>query len=202
MKMAWLLGWAVPEAWFAPLVRKNFPYSVHVFMAAGADAVEQLQAAGPFDQVTGYSLGSQLLLAAAARGVAFKKVNLLAPVFAFSREENLGGRVARTQVRLLARRLQSDAAAALADFYGRAGLDVPAGLAPVDALENLSWGLEYLASRRVEPPLPRDWRAWCGGADALLDPERLVALAPGTVIVPDATHHPAGLLNAMAESLK
>ncbi len=201
MKMGWIMGWAVPEAWFAPLVRQHFPNAPHTFIPAGPESIERLLAAGPFDQVTGYSLGSELLLSAAARGVVFKDVKLLAPIFAFAREEDLGGRVARAQVRLLIRWLRRDPTTALADFYGRAGLDVPHQLAPVQESDNLIWGLEYLENQRVEPPLPASWQAWCGGADALLDARRLVEITPGILIVPHATHHPADLLHAMAEKL-
>ena len=197
--MGWLMGWAVPEAWFAPLVRRYFSDETHVFVPAGPEAIAQLQAAGPLDRVVGYSLGSQLLLAAAASGASLGRVDLLVPIFAFPREEELGGRVARTQVRLLMRWLRSDPAAALADFYKRAGLDIAPAQAPVNELANLQWGLEQLESRRVEPPLPAGWRAWAGGADALLDAARLVAVAPEIVIVPQATHHPAELLRALAE---
>ncbi|MDE3084882.1 MAG: hypothetical protein KGJ37_06675, partial [Verrucomicrobiota bacterium] len=120
MKIAWLLGWAVPEAWFAPLAQKAFSNAEHVFIAATSAALERLHAAAPFDQIVGYSLGAHLLLTSSA---PFPHVALLAPFFAFSAEEKFGGRVARGQLRYLARWLRSDPAAALADFYFRSGLD-------------------------------------------------------------------------------
>lgn len=201
MTMAWVLGWAVPEAWFAPLAREVFPRAQHTFFPAAPDATTRLIAAGPFAWTAGYSLGAQLLLAAAARGAAFGRVALLAPIFAFPLEEKLGGRIARTQVRHLARWVRRDAPAALADFYQRAALDVPAEFAPCDESENLTWGLERLAHDRVEPPLPVGWRAWCGRDDPLLDADQLAALVLQTRIVPQATHHPRELLRAMAEEI-
>jgi len=36
MKIGWLMGWAVPEAWFAPLARQALPEAEHVFVAASA----------------------------------------------------------------------------------------------------------------------------------------------------------------------
>ena len=199
MKMGWLLGWAIPEKWFAPLATAAFPDVVHRYFPATPDAVTQLQAAGPFDRVVGYSLGSLLLLQAAARGVACGEVTLLAPVFAFPREENLGGKIARAHVRQLSRWLRRDAGAALNDFYQRAGLDISPEPRASDAIENLLWGLERLEQDRAVPHLPAGWRAWCGADDALLDAPQLAGSVSGVAIVAGGTHHPAGLLRAMAE---
>ncbi len=198
-RMGWLLGWAVPETWFAPLVRAAFPGAQHVFVVPTAEAFARLEAAGPFDRIAGYSLGSLLLLGDAARAERLGRVALLAPVFAFPREKNAGGRVALTQVRQLARWLRRDPAAALADFYQRAGLDViPVESPSAAALAELVWGLERLEKDTVEPSLPAGWQAWCGADDPLLDAERLGELVPGIVHVPAVGHHPAALLRAMA----
>ncbi len=199
MKIGWLMGWAVPAAWFAPLARQALPDAEHTLVAAGPDALAQLEKAGPFDWVAGYSLGSLLLLREAARADRLGRVVLLAPIFAFPREAELGGRVAQTQVRQLFRWLRRDARAALADFYERAGLDVPQEDAPATATDDLWWGLERLENDRAEPFIPPGWRAWCGANDPLLDAARLHALAPAVQIVARATHHPAALLRAFAE---
>jgi pimeloyl-ACP methyl ester carboxylesterase len=200
MKIGWLMGWAVPEAWFVSLVRSAFPSAEHVFVAAMSDALVQLEKAGPFDWVAGYSLGSLLLLREAERAGRIGRVALLAPIFAFPREAELGGRIAVAQVRQLARWLRRDPRAALKDFYARAGLDVPPEGAPV-AAEDLLWGLERLENDRAEPPLPAGWSAWCGANDALLDATRLQALAPSVRIIVGATHHPAALLRAFADEV-
>ncbi len=200
MKIGWLMGWAVPEAWFAPLARSAFPVAEHVFVAAVPDALARLEKAGPLDWVAGYSLGSLLLLREVERARQIGPVALLAPIFAFPREAELGGRIAAGQVRSLARWLRRDPRAALVDFYARAGLDVPpeGALVPV---EDLLWGLERLEKDRTEPPLPAGWPAWCGANDALLDVVRLQALAPSVRVVAGATHHPAGLLCAFADEV-
>ncbi|HXA79673.1 MAG TPA: methyltransferase [Opitutaceae bacterium] len=202
VKIGWLLGWAVPATWFAPLVRQALPEAEHVFVAAEPDSLAQLEKAGPFDWVVGYSLGSLLLLREAARANRLGRVTLLAPIFAFPREAELGGRVAQTQVRQLSRWLRRDAPAALADFYARAGLDVPPEPAPAVATDILLWGLERLENDRAEPPLPAGWRAWCGASDALLDATRLCEIAPSVQIVAEATHHPAALLRAFAHEVE
>ena len=196
MRMAWVLGWAVTAEWFAPFARAGFPAGEHQFFPPTIEALARLGAAGGFDRVVGYSLGAHLLLAHPAV-VGAARVALLAPFFAFSREDSLGGRVARTQVRHLARWLRRDPADALADFYVRAGL-VPPPAAP-GTTEELLPGLVFLETGRVAPVLPAGWRAWCGAEDALLDAAALHTLADGVKIVPGGTHHPAALIRAMAE---
>jgi hypothetical protein len=202
MKIGWLLGWAAPPAWFAPLACGLFPHAEHTFVAAEPDALARLEKGRPFDWVVGYSLGSLLLLKAAAVADGLGRVALLAPIFAFPREAELGGRVARAQVRQLSRWLGRNAPAALADFYARSGLDVPPDCAPASATDPLLWGLEQLEKDRVEPPLPPGWHAWCGANDALLDAARLNSLSPSVRIVAGATHHPAALICAFAEEVE
>ncbi|MFA6963044.1 MAG: hypothetical protein WC205_19985 [Opitutaceae bacterium] len=199
MKIGWINGWAVPSAWFARQASAAFPDAVHVIVAPGPCAVETLAESGRFDVIVGYSLGSHLLLTDADHVNALTDhVVLLAPVFAFAKEEALGGRVSRTQVRFLERWLRTDRAAALDDFYGRAGL-TECKASPTDAdSTNLVWGLERLANGRCEPFLPANWCAYAGEQDALLDAGLLCARVPRVVLVKNATHHPAALINAWA----
>lgn len=199
MRIGWILGWAAPEAWFAPLARSALPRAEHVFIPATARTPALLAAAGEPDWIVGYSLGTLCLLGQAER-LAGRRVALLAPIFAFPREEELGGRIARAQVRRLERWLRREPLAALADFYERAVLHVPPGLHP-GAPEDLLWGLERLDRDRHPPPMPSGWRGWCGSADALLDAERLHALDPAIAIVPGGTHHPGSLIDRFAEAL-
>src|SRR6185312_15972841 len=144
---------------FRPMAEEAFPGARHTCFAAAPGAAERL-AAGGFDRYAGYSLGTLLLLQAAElfRG---RPVTLLAPILAFPREEQLGGRISRTQVRQLERWLRREPLAALADFYERAALQVPAGHPP-GSPGDLLWGLERLEHDRVEPPLPAGWSGWCG----------------------------------------
>jgi hypothetical protein len=199
IRICWVLGWAVPEAWFSPLARAAFPNAEHAYFAATPNTLDDIRAAGRFDWLVGYSLGAQLLLAGGPRA---ERVALLAPIFAFPSEENTGGRTARAQVRFLARWLRREPAAALADFYARAGLDVPPELAAELAPEVLQWGLAQLETVTLPPTLPPGWRAWCGTDDALLDAARLHELVPAITLVAGATHHPATLLRAFAEAVE
>jgi hypothetical protein len=201
MKIGWLLGWAVPEAWFEPLAHAAFPNAIHAFFPATPDALRRLEEAGPFDWIAGYSLGTLLLLGHAAEAGHWGKVALLAPIFAFPREADLGGRVFRGQLRHLARQLARDLHGPLANFYLAAGLDVPDEAASSLTSKNLLWGLERLENDAVKPPLPAGWRAWCGADDALLDAAQLHAIDPSVTIVDDATHHPRALLSAFAKEM-
>ena len=212
MKIGWVSGWAVPERWFAALAEAAFPGAVHVVVAASPSALEELEAAGPFDLIVGYSLGSLLLMQEFANprkgvrlcllrssdGAQHCRIAILAPVFAFSREAGLGGRVSRAELRLLARRLRIAPDEALAGFYARAGLSLPSGPASEFSPATLAWGLEQLEQVAVPASLPPKWRAYCGAADALLDAACLHALDSGIVIVPQATHDPAALIRALA----
>jgi len=199
MRIGWLLGWAVPPDWFAPLARRVLPAAEHTFVLPGPGAVAALAQAGPFDFVVGYSLGALLLLAEPVRAAALGPVRLLAPSFAFAREEKLGGRISRAELRFLHRRVETGAAGALDGFYARSGLDIfTLGDRGWDR-ERLLWGLQQLESRRIEPPLPAGWKAWCGAKDAFLDAARLAALDPAIAVVAEATHHPLELIQAWAE---
>jgi len=127
MTIGWLLGWAVPEPWFRALAQEAFPEAQHVFAAAAPGALDRLEAAGPFDWLAGYSLGTLLLLSNPAQSERIgRRVALLAPIFAFPREALSGGRIPRAEILLLARRLRRDPVSALANFYTLAGLDLPA----------------------------------------------------------------------------
>jgi len=199
VRIAWILGWAVPAGWLAPLAQSAFPDAEHHFFAAEPNWLEHLRAGGPWDAVAGYSLGSLLLLQEAeAVGQLTPRVVLLAPVLAFAQEEALGGKVPRTQVRYLARWVRRDQVAALADFYARAGLPGSVAAGPLVAAEGLQWGLDKLAQDRFDAPWPQGWTGYVGDADALLDAAVLVRLQPAVKTVAGASHHPQALMHAWA----
>ena len=192
-RIAWILGWATPEKWFAQFAGTEAPAWSHHFFEPTSDAVESVTHRGIFDLIGGYSLGAQLLLAAKPAVPAV----LLAPIFAFPQEAGSGGRIGHAQVKFLARWLRRAPHEALVDFYARAGLDaVPPAEIDAGGLERLQWGLTQLETIRVPPLLPAGWGAWCGAEDALLDAKLLKTLVPEIQIVAGATHHPAALLRA------
>jgi hypothetical protein len=201
MRIAWVLGWAVPETWFAPLARAALPVAEHGFFAASPNWLAQVCASGPWEVIAGHSLGTLLLLQeAAAVSRLAPRVVLFAPVFGFPREAELGGCVERTQVNYLMRWLRKDRCAALEDFYVRAGL-AGCGAEMMTAPDGqLQWGLERLANDQATPVLPAGWRAYAGGRDALLDAGKLAGKVDGVMIVAEAAHHPDALLRAWTEA--
>lgn len=204
MKIAWVLGWAVPESWFAAQAQAAFPNDEHRFFSAEPNWLDQLLAGGPWDAIAGYSLGTLLILEEAeVLGRLAPRVTLLAPVLAFAQEEQRGGKVPRAQVRYLARWVRREPTAALADFYARAGLSGcdAAGLSV--SAETLQWGLEKLAQERVgELVWPRGWAGYIGSADALLDASVMKRLQPAINVIEGASHHPLELLHAWARDCR
>lgn len=198
-RMAWVLGWAVPECYFSELVHAQFPGIEHVIFEAQENVCDRLEKFGPFDWIAGYSLGSLLLLKNVERAQRLGRVALLAPIFAFTQEKNKGGQVPLAQLRQLRRWLKNDPRAALADFYQRAGLALSAEHPSTTDLTKLLWGLERLELDEVSPTLPPSWCAWCGEADPLLNAVRLHGMAPGIIVVPGAGHGPPALLRVLAE---
>ncbi|MGH7997556.1 MAG: hypothetical protein ACREFX_14510 [Opitutaceae bacterium] len=196
----WVLGWAVPGRWFADLVRVGWPEAEVRCFAPGPDLWPRLERAAPFDLLGGYSLGSHLLLADPGRaGRLAGAVSLAAPIWTFLREGSAGGRVSRGKLRALRWALGADAGEALRRFYRYAGLDArPEDLADEERTA-LEWGLDTLERSALPPRLPAGWSACCGTEDSLLDPVRLRELVPELVLVPGATHHPAGLLGVLAD---
>ena len=192
-RIAWVLGWATPEDWFAGFARETWPLAEHVFCEASPKGLSRLRATGPVDCVVGYSLGALLLLSEPVKPAATMTI-LLAPFIGFPQEAGLGGRVAQARLWQLARWVRRDPAAALGDFYATAGLDAPAGSAAAFSVETLLWGVERLQTTRVEPGLPAGWRGWIGDADTLLDSGRLKALVPALSVVAGAVHLPKALL--------
>lgn len=142
MRVSWISGWGVAPDSLHPLAQEVEPGATHAFYPPSAGAIE---AALTADWVIAWSLGAWQMLAAAARGaVCPGRVWLLAPFAAFCSDFNLGGRCSRTQVRWLRRWLQREPAAALSDFYARAGLGMTPSQLPY-ALEELLTGLDRLA---------------------------------------------------------
>jgi len=122
-RFAWVLGWAIPPEWFRPMARAAFPAADHVLIEPSASTWDELQAAGPFDWVIGYSLGSLILLQDQQRASALgRRVALLAPIWAFPAEADAGGRIPRANLRALTRAYRNSPAAALDSFYTTAGL--------------------------------------------------------------------------------
>ena len=200
MRVAWLLGWAVPPGWFSAEAARMMPGAEHVCVPAAPNWRSRLESLPACDALGGYSLGALLLLG--ARGwVAerWARVGLLAPIWAFPAEAGRGGLVPRAHLDALSRRVRRDPEKACSDFREWAGLGSAQGES--GSPETLSWGLEQLASRATEPGMPESWRAFVGDRDLLLDAPALGRETPGLRVVGGAGHAPAPLLAAWAGEL-
>lgn len=198
MQMTWISGWGVDPAGLRPLAEKYRPGAQHVFCAPTVSAVESARDA---DCVVGWSLGALRVLEAGAHGWNCRgEVILLAPFLAFCSEHGLGGRCSITQVKWLRRWLQRDPHAALQDFSFRAQLGPAEYDLPYPA-EELLLGLDRLAQdaspelrRFSQTGFPKNWVAWVGDCDPLLDAPAVCASLPGCCIVKGACHRAEGLL--------
>ena len=202
MHVMWIGGWGVAPECLRPAAERFLPGASHAFFPP-TDSAAEVSAAG--ELVVGWSLGAWRILAAAARGVRFRRqVVLLAPFVAFCSEFGLGGRCSQTQVRWLARWLQRDAPAALQDFYSRAGLGTAPAQLPC-AVGELLAGLEVLG-RDASPALrdfaaaglPADWQAVVGDNDPLLEATGVTRALPGCRVLAGAGHRAEDLIEAIA----
>ncbi len=196
MNWLWISGWAVPPTWLAAQAEATWPDACHLAVSP-SEAARALNTE-KFDVLGGYSLGAQWLMRQAQSIPTKIPVLLLAPILALAAEQNCGGRVALAQLRLQRRRLRSQPAASVADFFRRAGLPnfstLPATVTwPCPQLDTLDEELGWLEEWRIPPP-PEHWRGVVGGNDPLLDATVLQKLWPALQITPEAGHAPGPLL--------
>lgn len=188
-----LSGWGISPSALARL----FPAGTQIFEPSRENVLKiaDFVARKNATRVVGYSLGSWLLLDAAARGIfSFENTTLYAPFLAFPREAGKGGNVSATQVKFLRRWLKKDPSAAIADFYARAGISLAppvAGTLPYDA-DALDEGLRILLEEKLDglPDSAKNWEIVLGEKDALLDAQTVAkTFSPARVnLIPAGTH--------------
>lgn len=206
MRMMWIGGWGVAPESIRPEAERYFAHSKHSFHAPTAKVLEDRASFQGADVIVGWSLGAWRLLEAASRGVEFPGMVLLfAPFVAFPAEAGLGGKCKTTQVKFLHRWLQREPLAALTDFFKRAALPeaTSSASAPPYPLPDLLEGLERLsedASSSLRAfaarGLPRNWQAFVGDSDPLLDGAAVCRSLPGCVPLRGVGHAIADLLAA------
>lgn len=207
MRVTWIGGWGIAPESIRPQAERYFAGGEHSFHAPTAKVFDDRAMFQNSDVIVGWSLGAWRILEAASRGVEFPGMVLLfAPFVAFPAEAGLGGKCQTTQVKFLRRWLQREPQAALADFCKRAELPVtPASAeAPLPyTLPDLLEGLDRL-SEDASPSLrefaarglPRNWQAFVGDNDPLLDAESVRRSLPGCVRLRNVGHAIADLLAA------
>jgi hypothetical protein len=200
MNCLWISGWSVPPDWLAAQAAAVWPRVAHRAVAV-ADA-ESALAAGNYDALGGYSLGTLWLLRQAEKIPAPTPVVLIAPILAFPAEDGKGGRISRAQLRAQRRDLREDAPAAVLAFARLAGLAELGIPAPPDEFNPtnvaaLDAGLGWLETWTASAP-PASWQGWVGEADPLLDAAQVHEHWPAVRVVPGAGHAPGPLLRAAA----
>jgi hypothetical protein len=203
MQVTWISGWGISPQSLRPLAAEVAPGARHVFAAPRR---EEVDAALASDWVVAWSLGAWWTMQIAAEGKVFRgRVSLLAPFVAFSSEFGFGGRCGQAQVRWLKRWVQRTPAAAIQDFYERAGLGEPPTDLPYP-LDDLLDGLDRLAEepspelrRFAAGGLPERWSGVIGSEDALLDAQTVSRTLPGCRILPHAGHAARDLVKALKE---
>ena len=151
-----------------------------------------------FDWLVGHSLGAFLMLLWPDRFTAKRGSVLLSPFVEFPREADRGGKMSKTQLKVTARGLRTDALTTVNDFYGRADLGMNAKSLPYP-VEDLAWGLDLLLEKAVNPETisRRYHEVLLGGQDPILDDSRLLKFFPAAKVLPEAGHRFEDLLEEL-----
>jgi len=106
--------------------------------------------------------------------------------------------VSKTQLKVTARGLRTDALATVNDFYDRADLGVSAKDLPYP-VEDLAWGLDLLLEKAVNQQTisNRYHEVIIGGQDPILDANRLLKFFPPAKVLPEAGHRFEDLLEEL-----
>ena len=189
LHVGWVLGWAVPVAWFKTKVEESFPTYKHTFIEPSKDALVQLTHHAPYDIVVGYSLGSLLLLNHKEDvDKLTKKVVLLSPIIGFTREMNLGGKIKLADLKATKLRIKRNPQETLRGFYALADLTFSEAYLTSFDTNVLSDGLDMLESMSITSELPQSWMYLLGEKDALLDSHVLKEKIPHLILIKEGTH--------------
>jgi hypothetical protein len=172
-----ICGWALPPQWFEEQIRQVFPgipvHAVYPFH--------------PDDQHQSY-------IPAECQKI------LLAPILAFTEEQNKGGITNKTQLKYLARVLMQNSqdSSTLIEFFKDCRITIPEDhIKNVPCREALTRGLDYLSRESVSPESITGFLSIIGENDHLLDSFRLKQVIPNLRIIKDAGHGPGPLLQEL-----
>jgi len=201
-------GWALPVDWFHEQVSKAFPDSnIRVICPenpSDTHEAEILLGSLPADLYIGYSLGSLWLLL--NRKLLPQKAikALLAPILAFSRERQMGGKTSETQLKFLIRILEKNPEnkSPLVNFFSNCEVPFPDSLLnKVSHREVLIKGLNFLLNIWVPGNSTDDFMAIVGENDIFLDPVKLKMQIPNLEVVGNSGHAPQSLLDCLAKRI-
>ena len=194
MKVLWIGGWAISPDHILEQASKRFPRIEHRAVIPTA----KIQIEEDFDWLVGHSLGAFLMLLWPDLFASKRGFVLLSPFVEFPREADRGGKVRKTQLKVTARGLRTDALATVNDLYDRADLDVSAKNLPYP-VEDLAWGLDLLLEKAVnqETISNRYHEVILGGQDPILDANRILKFFPTAKVLPEAGHRFEDLLEEL-----
>ncbi len=201
-------GWALPPGWFHGQIENCFPDAIinvlYPSNPGDPEEAERLLKSAKADLYIGYSLGSLWLMTYQEMLPKDSVKALLAPVLAFVREREKGGKTPETQLKYLIRKLKRNPQdpSPLLEFYSDAGITISeAWLKEVPENEVLLKGLEFLQNAPIPEIETQKFIALVGQEDAFLDGDALKCHLPQLEIIADADHAPGPLLNRLATRL-
>jgi hypothetical protein len=201
-------GWALPPEWFREQVKNAFPRAkVKVlYPSLPGDILEarDLLAGSRADLYIGYSLGSLWLMTHQEYLPENSVKTVLAPILAFARERNRGGKTPETKLKYLMKQLKRNPEdlSPLLKFYADNEIHFPESLLKeVPARGILVNGLEFLQSAPAPEIGLKAFIGLVGGKDRLLDGVQLKAHLPQLEIIREAGHAPEPLLKHLANTL-
>lgn len=209
IKITAVSGWALAPEWFREVVKKWFPEAevraIYPHDPSDPQEARDLISNSPADLYIGYSLGSLWLLhhrSFLPKSPAIKA--LLAPILAFVREANMGGKTSSTQLKyfrkLLLRNYPEDLP--LADFYSRCEIKNKDKLIKsIPDQTTLIKGLDFLINTKISGNHARDFVALLGEHDSFLDPNEMRSHIPHLEIVKGTGHAPDELLKSLSQKL-
>ena len=205
MRITAISGWAIPTDWFSEQIAKHFTNSeinvIYPDNPFDSEEAKKKLTQGPADLYLGYSLGSLWMFRHKAFFPKSSIKAVLAPILAFTREHNMGGKTTATQLNYLIKLFKnSKSQAPLVDFY--ANCNIPYSKLLLRSLPDrciLIKGLEFLQSAIESKNSVLDFKVVVGDNDIFLDATKLKNLIPQTEIVSGAGHAPDQLLNRLAK---
>jgi len=198
-------GWAVPSEWFHSRIEEYFPGAkINVLYPPNPGdfkEAERLLKSNVADLYLGYSLGSLWLMSCQKMLPPASIRAVLAPILAFTRERNRGGKTPEAKLQYLIRQLKRypKNPSPLQEFYSNAGIQISGTwLSRVPENAVLLNGLEFLRTAPVPGTENLNAIALVGKEDNFLDGEKLKENFPQLEIIPSAGHSPELLLNRLA----
>lgn len=202
-------GWAIPSEWFQDLVEKSFPgANVKVIYPSHPGDIfeaEYLLKGSKADLYIGYSLGSLWLMTYQEMLPKNSIKAVLAPIMAFVRERNRGGKIPETKLKYLVRQLgrNPNDRSQILKFHADCEIHFSGTLLKMLPDHRiLINGLEFLKTAPVPHKQLKSFLALVGENDPLLDGVQLKRCLPQLQMVREAGHAPGPLLKRLSETLK